>query len=447
MVAGEARRTSEEHTFLMPPRADVALMLSVDHDPVDDRIAAIGYRRVNCGVSARERVVVPMSPSLADEAEALVTVLGALIGDLSDVDARNADGSIGPGEGVFAHIFLYEPAEAVTLQRAVGRHLGDERIRNGLLHLVRLFPPEDVVPEPEFRGVHHLPATAVRSVVEQLWALPVTVSYDLRQVSQALSPWGSDAPYRPEPAFERPFSSMLSIDVIRGRAARAADAVPTEAVERDVKSRLDALQGVVAWLFAEHRKSTALGAPLLRLAKRPFRFQATLDPLNAIDLDVLTACELLENRAGLLDALINLAQPASQRRDAGRCVAGMTLRKHWAYGRSHILLFDVPAASRDSDLGPGDWDLILTDDEPGLRLDMAVWPDLSCRVKAASDGWEERRGSLQVEVADRVFASDTFQNLMRRTGSGGWHLDRGFHDVNTEKTTRFLAYLRRGGDA
>src|SRR3546814_13672538 len=67
--------------------------------------------------------------------------------------------------------------------------------------------------------------------------------------------------------------------------------------------------------------------PLLRLAKKPFRFQASFDPLNAIDLDVLLACELLENRAGLLAALINLAQPAARRRDAGRCLAGLTLKR------------------------------------------------------------------------------------------------------------------------
>jgi len=47
-----------------------------------------------------------------------------------------------------------------------------------------MFPPEDVVPEPEFRGIHHLPATAVRSVVEQVFALPIMVSYDLRQESR-----------------------------------------------------------------------------------------------------------------------------------------------------------------------------------------------------------------------------------------------------------------------
>ena len=52
--------------------------------------------------------------------------------------------------------------------------------------MIRIFPPDQAVPEPEFRGMHHLPASALRNVLEQLYALPVTVSYDLRQVSQAL---------------------------------------------------------------------------------------------------------------------------------------------------------------------------------------------------------------------------------------------------------------------
>src|SRR3546814_6637665 len=129
-------------------------------------------------------------------------------------------------EGTYAHIFLYEPAEATNLQRAIGRHLDDERIRSGLLHLVRLFPPEDVVPEPEFRGVHHLPATAIRSVIEQLWALPVAVAFDLRQVSRAINVAGGGPAYVPAEAFERPCSSLLFIDVIRHRRKRHPAALP-----------------------------------------------------------------------------------------------------------------------------------------------------------------------------------------------------------------------------
>src|SRR5690606_15200893 len=57
-------RTEEEHSFLMPPRADVRFFLSVDYDPVDDRIAAIGYRRVQEGAVAGEVVRVPPSAAL-----------------------------------------------------------------------------------------------------------------------------------------------------------------------------------------------------------------------------------------------------------------------------------------------------------------------------------------------------------------------------------------------
>lgn len=197
---------------------------------------------------------------------------------------------------MFAHIFFYEPAEATNLQQAIGRHLDNEIIRSGLLNLVRLFPPDDVVPEPEFRGVHHLPATAVRSVIEQLYALPVAVAYDLRQTSQALAPAGGRDPYRPVEAFARPFSSLLSIDVIRPIREKSETAIPTGLIVEDVRSRLAALQGVVDWLFAQNAITTTAGSPLLRLAKKPFRFQATFNPLNAADLDVLLACELLESR-------------------------------------------------------------------------------------------------------------------------------------------------------
>jgi hypothetical protein len=449
LATGAPGRTEEQHTFLMPPRADTVLLLSVDHDPIDDRIAAIGYRRVDAGVSVSQHVAVPQTGSSADEAEAMVATLSALIADLTEIDARNAaltaEGRA--GAGIHAHIFFYEPAEATNLQRAVGRHLQDERVRSGLLHLVRLFPPEDVVPEPEFRGVHHLPATAIRSVIEQLWALPVTVAYDLRQVSQAIETAGGGPAYVPAPAFERPFSSLLSIDVIRALREGHRSAVPLAAIRQDVAARLDALQGLIRWLFDQNREATEEGRPLLRLSKKPFRFQASFDPLNAIDLDILLACELLENRAGLLEALIGLAQPAERRRDAARCLAALDLRKHWAFGGNRVLLFHVPESSREAELGPGDFDLILSDDSPDLRLDPGLWPQLACRIRPPEQGWEDRRDLVQIQVDGNVFTGDVFQALLRNTLPGGWHVDRAFRDVNTGKAASFLANLVRGDAA
>src|SRR3546814_12337436 len=116
----------------MPPRVDAVLMLSVDFDPIDDRIAAIGYRRVEAGKVSNQHVHVPASGSAVDEAEAMVAVLSALVADLTEIDAHNAAlPQQGNGEeGTYAHIFFYEPAAATNLQRAIRRHLDAARIRS-----------------------------------------------------------------------------------------------------------------------------------------------------------------------------------------------------------------------------------------------------------------------------------------------------------------------------
>lgn len=438
LAVGTWSRTEEQHTFLMPPRANEVLILSVDHDPVDDRLAAVGYRRLRDGKMVRDAVQIPATASLKDEADAMAAVLGPLIEDLSAIDAANATSE---EASAYAHIFLYEPAEAINLQRAVGRHLEDDRIRGGLLNLVRLFPPEEVVPEPEFRGVHHLPATAVRSVIEQLYALPVNVAYDLRQVSAAIAGAGGGPAYAPEPGFERPFSSLLSIEVIRNvRDGREGAKSPAE-IALDVRARLDALGGLIEWLFRKNAEATAVGSPMLRLAKKPFRFQATFDPLNAVDLDVLLACELLESRAGLLEALIGLAQPAARRRDAGRCLTGLTLNRHWQAGGLELFSFRVPPESQQAEIGPGDYNLILSHDEPDLRLDPRVWPAIACQIRPPGDGFERRRDLVLVSVNRADFTGSVMQDLLRRDRPGAWFIDRSFGDVNTAKAAAFLSDL------
>ena len=77
----------------MSPRADSILLLSVDHDPADDRLAAIGYRRIQGGEIRNQRIEIPQSGSIADEAEAMISVLGALI---DDRDARVVSGRSSP---------------------------------------------------------------------------------------------------------------------------------------------------------------------------------------------------------------------------------------------------------------------------------------------------------------------------------------------------------------
>lgn len=445
-ISSKVTRTSEEHTYLMPRRVDVAIFLSVDHDPVDDTIVALGLSIVR-KVAAEEEtleIAVIEKGDRRSEVDGIVSLLGRLIAELTEIDSNNKE--VAPEKRLTAHIFFYESAEAANLHKAVARHLEDPRIRAGLINIVRLFPPEDVVPEPEFRGAHHLPATIVRNVLEQLYALPVSVAYDLRQTSNALLDSGLvTKAYIPKRGFERPFSSLLALDVSRSLREGKLGSISKKDIELDVDSRLSATAAIVDWLFTEDEIRAQTGQPrLLRLNKKPFAFHESFNPLNAEDLDILQALELLQNRAGMLETLINLAQSSDKRRDRGKCIAGMSLvgvGDVSGKGRPRKrLTFKVPSESQDSDIRPGDFDLILHDDDPDVRLDPSCWD--SCKVSYWEPSENAYPGTLTVSMPRDMFEGELFQKMYKRAGHNpAWHIDRRFFDVNSERAANFIRNL------
>jgi hypothetical protein len=429
-TANTVRRIPDILSYLMPPKVDRAFFLLADHDAVEENLVTLGYLRQ--GGAPRSLVRVIERSSVDAERRALLDIFTALINDLTEIDEHNA--SVDADQQLQAHIFVYEPAEAKSLQAAIGRHLDDPLIRTGLLHAVRIFPPDDVVPEPEFKGACHLPATALRSVVEQLFALPCRVSYDLRQVTEALVAAGklTDA-YEPEGIFWRDFSSLLSMEVIRSLREGRQDAIQAIEVEADVRARLQASANLVEWLI---RENSAAAAAFLRLEKQPFRFQSTLDPLNAGDLDLLHAYEILESRSGLLATLVRLAHPVSVRQQRGECLAGLTLQSegHHQNGR-RWLCFTIPPESRDVEISPSDVGLILTDDSPNLRLNYGLWRELEIRFNHGGDN------TLFVNLPAKQYNSPLFESLMRTTPPDGWCIDKTYRDFNGPKVQNFLIEL------
>jgi hypothetical protein len=402
-------------------------------------LITLGYVLVRSGVVEETVKVLPTADRKA-EADALIEVFSKVIADLQSIDEHNQALSEDDPGALFAHIYLYEPSEGNALQNAVKRHLSDARIRTGLLHLVRIFPPEDLVPEPEFRGMNHLPATAVRTVIEQLFAVPAAVSYDLRQVSQAMARDGLiQEPYSPKEPFQRPFSSLLSIEVARGIREGRKDHVALADVEEDVRGRLSALRKIVEWLQKDDGARTDSGErPKLRLNKLPFRLQATFDPLEAGDLDILRALELLENRAGMLDTLIRLAKPASSRRDGGNAIGPLFLIGINKTKAGRVFVFRRPAEAMDVDL-EGGLGLVLSDGSPDVLLDPRRWPDMSCNLM--DPGPNDDPGMIRIGVWNSVFDSPTMKDLVRRLDKEGWWIDRTFVDYNSPKVARFIDYL------
>jgi predicted RecB family nuclease len=426
-------RLPGHHTWLMPPRVDVPIFIVVDRDPVAGHLATVGCRFG--GVRVREPVIEVISRR-DQELPALKRVLGALLDVLSELDRHNA--SVSEEEGLRAHIFVYESSEAVDLRSSLANYLDDSEIRTGLLNIVRLFPPEEVrAPEPEYRGAHHLPASALRSVMEQIYVLPAKVSYDLARVSGALASTSPpmDDPYMPKPPFARPFSARLSIEVSRRLNLRPDLVAQTR---EDVDSRLRAMEGLCHWILDDNAMS---GDNFLRLRKPPFRFQEQFHPLEAVDLDVLLAHELLQSRAERLARLIELARPANERRERLRCFAEMTLSNVHPHQGGAILEFKVPTESRQSELVPGTLGLILTNDDPDLRLDPTFWAHCAVELLHQSNPHPE---FIRVQARKRVWTSPTMRRLMQSTPENAWFLDQSHVDVTTDRMGRFLRFLSDG---
>lgn len=440
IVKQKVNRTTEPYTMLMPHRVDTAVYLIADHDAVADRLITLGCRIVRRDGSTDEHVAIIDQDAPQGEADALVKVFGMAIGELTAIDQHNAKLSYDPDTSIYAHIFVYEPAEANNIKDAVGRNLDDPRICAGLLDMIRLFPPEDVTPEPEFRGVQHLPATAIRSVVENLYALPVLVSYDLARVSQALlTAQHAGRAYRPASGFERPFSSLLAMDVIRRfRDGGSPDTLRQE-IEADVRSRLQASEAVCRWLISESQKAAATASGhLLRLSKRPFKFWRSVDPLDAGDLDLLLALELIESRSNLLACLVALARPPERRDDLGKSMTGLTVTGTNARQFRFVdLELRLPPEYRGTELGPRTHAVVLTDNNYEILLDPSSWSGAACNILSID------RDKVVIRLRSSVFQGAPFQEMWRRSHSAkeGWCLDEVVRDVNTQRIESFLRHL------
>jgi len=444
LLANHVERLPRRYTYAMPGEFDLSVVLAVDHNPIDGRLAAIGCMcEWGNGPAARRDLTVEAITGSGEDPErtAVLRVLGSVVSALDGADRHNSDGRSPP---IRAHLFVYEPAEAADLRAVLGRHLGDSAVRTGLLHMLRMFPPDDVPPEPEYRGVQHLPATALRSVIDDLYALPARVVHDLRSVTQALAAADPPlaAPYVPGSRFARPFSSRLNIDACQD--LRTGQLPPAEVAD-DVARRLRAAAGLARWLAVDNRRQRGAAEPnFLRLRKRPFRWQAGFHPLTAADLELVRAQEVLDRRCRELGALVDLARPWEQRRDRFRCFAHLRLldvgppAAPWSALR---LRFAVPADSARAELAPGEPGLILTDDDPDLRLDPAAWSELFIdlvRVIPRPDGSSEA-------VVDVKEDGPLIRRLLARTPTGGWFVDRAYLDLNGDRMDDFLGYLGQGG--
>ena len=274
------------------------------------------------------------------------------------------------------HFYVFDGFDLTVLKKLVERHLfgAAPELLAELYTLVRLFPPESVLPDADsFRSI---PGTIVVNALRQLAALPSPYVYDLRTVTDIIPP-GPDGrrPYSFSPPVNFVFRGTNQVaferihDVWRDRPYLVNPRDPATAiapeevrrrVERAVIDKLRATDAVVQWLKRDYRDS-------LLLRKEPFRLYDAFDPLGFETLEALRVFTMLETSQAELAVKGLHTLPVADRVARFECIGGL----RYVAGADTPdggLWFTFDPAARDVKFERGEFDLVLTPEDAPERL-------------------------------------------------------------------------------
>lgn len=458
----------------MPRYTDMDVYLTVHFDPGSGVTFAMGASRVyfrpdrgdGAGpVREEQHFVVERMDNLSTDTERarLVELLRLITRWFEEAhaynvrlhDTRTAAGEKDRAYGkVRVHCYFWDSNELRQLRRMLERHLGDAEVVEFAETLVRMFPPDDRLPDPT--AYRSQPGTIVKDVFRQLVGVPIPHDYTLLEVANAFHPrlmvdreTGEERPYvyrlpygfvtelSDQIPFERAYELWSGRVQLRRFTPEGPDTrVPYtwheiyEGIRNAVGTRLDALRHVVGALRRHYGDRLVLQKGPFSIAP-PAQMRGVPDAarqLNALEqLDVAAAA--LENRA-------IYALPVEEREARFHSIRGLrragpsyaaavdevrVSKPRYASRDLEALVFAT--TSRDARISAGDFLLALTNEGPPPalqeRADLHVpWREQlgwdgaqaeSAVADAGLDSWiayAPLRALLEVEVARLEAAAD-----------------------------------------
>lgn len=122
--------------------------------------------------------------------------------------------TVGKDQRLSSHIFFWDSLELKQLGRMFRRHMDDPAIIEKVELLMRLFPPENVLPDPDhFKSQ---PGTVVKEVFRMLVGLPISHDYTLLETANVFFPFNKadgevfkyDVPY----GFKTPITDQIPFE-------------------------------------------------------------------------------------------------------------------------------------------------------------------------------------------------------------------------------------------
>ena len=439
LLKGEPRAIPGRLTHRMPAAWDVGIFLLADRDPITGHLATIAALRRE---KEQESLVLKLVEAASADAEwtAIEHVMNQVTAWLEEVDLRSKSSSTLHR----VHTFVFESSEAEDLAEALGRHLERPGLhKTPLMHSLRIFPPKSLQPDPH---VHHhprtpekldVPYTALRSVLDDVFALPVIASHDLATVSDALATTtpAMRASYRPAEGFKRPFSSRLALEHC---LALKQSVTVRPSIEADVRARLYATAALADWIV---QVNASADVAFLRLKKPAFGFSERFHPTRSVPLDRLKAREQLEASAGLSKTLSQLSLPAEVRTRTRTCARGLEIVASELKGKQRRLTLNTRSEISEGALDSA-FSLLLSDEaDPGVLLDSGHWKQRRVQIIDIKRDEEKEHWQIVVGLSDSIWSSDVnYRNMI--SAASRLCLDEISIDYNTPKIENFIDFLR-----
>lgn len=165
--------------------------------------------------------------------------------------------------------YVWDSLQYEHLMRVIGRHLSSILSNQNISYLAWLFPPEDLLPNPDL-ATRRSPITIVREVVRSLLAAPIPHHYGLIEVARvyhSASLPANMAQFSIHPLFEVPLSDQIPSErahEIWGRITTPRHWQQQMATYQEtVRKRLVALETVTQRLEADLRQQLSSAAPLI----------------------------------------------------------------------------------------------------------------------------------------------------------------------------------------
>jgi hypothetical protein len=393
---------------LMPAWTDQSLFLTVHFDPGSGITFALGAARMyfppdrqpgDRPVTEEHVFIVDRVQAMNPETERarLIEFVTLVTSWLEDISTTNAH--LPAAQRVSSHIFVWDMLEMRQVRRMFERHMQHPDVVELIELLIRLFPPDTVLPDPDL--FKSQPGTVVKEVLRVLLGLPLPHDYALLETANTFYPRvdasGTVYPFRlpfgfttamsDQIPFERAYELWQDTIFLRHYDPRFPDNPERwrrytrdeiyEGLKHATRIHLQALQHVVRRLREQCREQLILQKSAFSAAPPPqaripehARSLVAFEKLNVI-------CQEVENRqrralpVGEREALFfsirGLCPAVGQQYDDALAAIRLT---HPRYATTDLLAFTFALTSRDARISPGDFLVALSNEDADWDLDM-----------------------------------------------------------------------------